>query len=196
MTNLFSFPFGAAYGGQPHCQLLRDKEGNLYGTTGLGTEGNSNGTVFKIAANGKVIWSVPLGGENGASPNAGLMLDRFGNLYGTTASGGRFGFGTVFKISSGGRFIWSAPFDGVDGANPEAALVEGRDGSLYGAAYSGGASNLGTIFKVNAEGHITHLYSFTGNKDGAHPASRSLFGIGWEFLWDHLRRCRASNYYW
>lgn len=178
MTNLFSFPFGAAYGGQPHCQLVRDGEGNLYGTTGLGIHGDYNGTIFKIAPSGTVVWSVPLDGENGAALAAGLVQDRSGNLYGTASAGGHFGLGTVFKISSAGHFLWATSFNGINGANPAAALTEGSDGDFYGSASNGGNTNFGTIFKVSADGRITRLYSFTGQADGAHPTASLCCGPG------------------
>jgi hypothetical protein len=38
-------------------------------------------------------------GNDGADPYAGVILDKLGNLYGTTMDGGRLGQGTVFEVS-------------------------------------------------------------------------------------------------
>lgn len=169
-TNIFRFPPGGPYGGQPHSQLVIDKEGNLYGTTELGGQ-NWAGTVFKMSPEGQIIWSASLDGQNGADPESGLVQDDAGFLYGTAFFGGRNGCGTIFKISADGKFFWSASFDGTNGAFPEAALIPGFDGNLYGTTTSGGAYGFGTVFKVNRGGRITTIYSFTGYADGARPVS-------------------------
>ncbi len=87
--------------------LVRDKEGNLYGTTvvggdltcGRGFFGPGCGTVFKldISGNETVLYSFK-DTPDGALPFAGLLKDKAGNLYGTTFNGGAYGYGTVFKL--------------------------------------------------------------------------------------------------
>src|SRR5215472_6737872 len=60
-------------------------------------------------------------GGDGAGPNAGLIRDSNGNLYGTTVGGGRYEYGTVFTITPSGQ---EAPLYSVTG---------GSDGGLqYG----------------------------------------------------------------
>src|ERR1022692_4488314 len=89
--------------------LARDKQGNLYGTTYGGGVYN-HGSVFKVDLSGNqtVLYSFS-GGADGAEPQAGLVLDAQGNLYGTTQHGGNppgcsgAGCGTVFKLDPAGH---------------------------------------------------------------------------------------------
>jgi len=109
------------------------------------------------------------GGSDGAGPLAGLVIDRSGNLYGTSSSGGSFGSGTVFKVDSTGHE--SALYDftgGADGGSPQASLLL-SGGHLFGTTNSGGASGAGTVFEVTLSGIETVLYTFTGKADGANP---------------------------
>lgn len=84
--------------------LAIDAAGNLYGTTAGGGVNNS-GTVFKLRppAAGQTAWTwtalASFNGANGSSPDASLLIDAAGNLYGATTYGGAYGYGTVFKIS-------------------------------------------------------------------------------------------------
>ena len=82
------------------------------------------------------------GGQDGASPNAGVTLDRAGNLYGT-AYGGGIGAGTVYQLKhkgSGWTFNPLYSFHGGDGAYPRARVIFGPNGTLYGTASGGGAN--------------------------------------------------------
>jgi uncharacterized repeat protein (TIGR03803 family) len=112
------------------------------------------------------------GGADGGASFAGLIRDAAGTLYGTTESGGAFGFGTVFKVGKNGKETVLYSFTGTagDGVNPLAGLVQDVEGNLYGTTAGGGASGLGTVFKVGKNGKETVLYSFTGTAgDGATP---------------------------
>jgi uncharacterized repeat protein (TIGR03803 family) len=104
-TVLHSF-MGAATddGALPEADLVQDAAGNLYGTTFTGGdspcyEGYGCGTVFELDATGKEIVLHSFAWKDGASPDAVLIRDAAGNLYGTTSTGGAFGWGTVFKLS-------------------------------------------------------------------------------------------------
>src|SRR5258708_33145540 len=44
-------------------------------------------------------------GSDGYAPNSALILDSFGNLYGTTVGGGGQ-YGTVFELSPGAGGVW------------------------------------------------------------------------------------------
>src|SRR5262249_7571994 len=61
--------------------LVRDAQGNLYGTT-IGGGTALVGVAFKIDSSGKetVLHSFT-GGSDGKNPMAGMVLDSFGNLY-------------------------------------------------------------------------------------------------------------------
>src|ERR1700733_3283214 len=92
-TVLHDFFPGSGDGGAPVAGLVRDVNGNLYGTTYHG--GSSNmGTVFMLDKAGKetVLYNF-IGGSDGAYPWAGLLRDAAGNLYGTTTQGGGTGCG-------------------------------------------------------------------------------------------------------
>ena len=82
-------------GEEPESLLIEDSIGNLYGTTFYG--GTDVGTVFKVSREGKekVLYTFPRSNYTyGAYPDAGVVSDSKGNLYGTTASGGEYNYGT------------------------------------------------------------------------------------------------------
>lgn len=127
------------------------------------------------------------GGNDGAGPEAGLIVDQNGVFYGTTAAGGgtgcapqSAGCGTAFSLTPpatpGGTWTETVLHSFVgepDGAAPKAALLAGKGGVLYGATSSGGASNAGIVFELTPPstpgGPWTEsiLYSFTGGVDGS-----------------------------
>ncbi len=155
-TVLYSFTWGTSDGAAPQSGLIRDAAGNLYGTTYVG--GNSAscdpprgcGTVFKVDTTGNeaVLYSFN-GGSDGANPYSGLVADNAGNLYGTTSSGGTYGYGTVFKLDATGNETVLHSFAGpTDGAVPYAGLVRDAAGNLYGTTSSGGSYGYGTVFKI------------------------------------------------
>jgi uncharacterized repeat protein (TIGR03803 family) len=101
LTDLYNFT-GGHDGGTPSAGLVRDAKGNLYGTTYW--NGSSGwGTVFKVDTKGAetVLYNFT-GGADGANPDAGLIRDANGVLYGTTQSGGSANWGTVFKVDTNG----------------------------------------------------------------------------------------------
>src|SRR5438046_353484 len=92
---------GGSDGYIPEGRLLRDKQATFYGTT-YGGGAHGQGVVFKLAPDGteRVLHSFVGGASDGAYPtNAGLALDRAGNLYGMTQFGGTSDYGTVFKVA-------------------------------------------------------------------------------------------------
>jgi uncharacterized repeat protein (TIGR03803 family) len=167
LKTLYTFG-GTTDGGYPNA-LVRDAAGNLYGTTisgGVGTCADGDlsgcGVVFRVTPAGKetVLYSFT-GGADGAAPQRGLLLDAKGNLYGTTASGGTYGFGTVFKVDQNGNETVLYSFTGgADGGNPYSGLVRDAQGNLYGVAGS-------VVFKLDEKGNETVLYTFTGGADGS-----------------------------
>lgn len=98
LKTVYTFVGQPGDGDQPVAAVVRDKQGNLYGTTFFG--GNSNyGMVFAITPGGSetMLYSF-LARADGSSPRASLILDANGNLYGTSNYGGN-GYGTVFKVT-------------------------------------------------------------------------------------------------
>jgi len=101
-TILHSFTQGRD-GDHVSAGVVRDKAGTLYGTTiGGGTQCGC-GVVYKLAPNTNGKWTYTVlhrfTGSNGAQPDANLILDDKGNLYGTTATGGAGGAGVAFEVT-------------------------------------------------------------------------------------------------
>jgi uncharacterized repeat protein (TIGR03803 family) len=141
-----------------------DAKGNLYGTTFLGGS-SAAGTVFKVDPTGEEIVLYSFTGEyDGGSPEAGVIRDAHGNLYGTTYSGGLYNSGTVFEVSAEGQETVLHNFDpGKDGWGPlYGSLVRDSAGNLYGVTPQGGSTGFGVVFKIDAQGNETILHTFTG----------------------------------
>jgi uncharacterized repeat protein (TIGR03803 family) len=69
------------------------------------------------------------GGADGGQPEAGLIQDAAGNLYGTTEVGGAANFGVVFKLDTTGKETVLYSFTGgTDGAHPRGRFGPGRCG--------------------------------------------------------------------
>jgi uncharacterized repeat protein (TIGR03803 family) len=153
--------FDGADGSYPDSALLMDGAGNLFGTTVSGSR--SAGTVFQLVRPGlgETRWSHRLlhsfgRHHDGNYPEAGLIIDARGVLYGTTGAGGDSGFGTVFELSppAAGETQWTETVlysfkDGNDGDRPTGDLIMDPNGVLYGTTYIGGVSDRGTVFQLS-----------------------------------------------
>ena len=181
-TTLHSFTY--ADGDEPIGGLIEDKSGNFYGTT-YGGGGSNSGTVFELAPDGtETVLHSFTGGSDGASPQAALLMDKAGNLYGTTGTGGDtndcypVGCGVVFELTpSGTETALHAFTGGLDGAYPGGSLIMDKKGNLYGTSYGsgyGGAGSDGVVFEIAADGNFTVLHSFTGGSDGANPCANLI----------------------
>jgi uncharacterized repeat protein (TIGR03803 family) len=200
-TVLYSFDSTTTDGSSPHAGLIQDAAGNLYGTTagGGGSGRGSNGTVFMLTppSQSAASWTETVlynfcsasNCTDGYFPEAGLIQDAAGNLYGTTLYGGAntgtydygHGGGTVFKLAppsqSGASWtetvLYSFPASSTDGYSPEASLIQDAAGNLYGTTEFGGANTGadsgyggGTVFKLappatsGGNGTETVLYNF------------------------------------
>jgi uncharacterized repeat protein (TIGR03803 family) len=201
-TVLYSFTYGAG-GDEPPGGVIRDAKGNLYGTTQYGGDlyscgqGVGCGVVFKLDNTGKetVLYSFT-GGADGATPEASVIQDAQGNLYGTTYYGGStkcsdgigVGCGVVFKLDASGAetvlYSFCSVSECADGANPVAGLVKDAQGNLYGTTNLGGSSGFppcdfyhvgcGVVFKLDPSGSETVLYSFCSVQqctDGGRPVT-------------------------
>ncbi len=103
-TILYDFRNAFQNGGGADAGLVFDRSGNLWGTTPGGGDPNCQcGVVFKMTpgANGKWKYAAvhKFHYTDGFDPEAALILDSQGNLYGTTANGGKYGGGVVFEIT-------------------------------------------------------------------------------------------------
>jgi len=171
-AGLHSFTGGSDGAFPKYGSLLMDQAGNLYGSTEQGGAYGS-GTVFKIDTSGNktVLYSFgPYGSGDGYYPWAGVIMDKAGNLYGTTSGGGAAYSGTVFKLDAFGNETVLHSFTGPDGAFRQASLIMDSAGNLYGITTWGGAYGYGTVFKLDTSGNETVLYSFAEARgDGGEP---------------------------
>ncbi len=174
--------------------LIQDESGILYGTTNLG--GTSTkckggcGVLFELK-NDSGKWTETVvhnfTGSDGSNPDAALLIDAAGNLYGTATGGGADGLGVVFEMSRSSG-IWQThvlhSFTGLrlDGAYPNSALVMDSAGNLYGATFAGGGGlqscqvltdvGCGVVFEISPTGtkwKTSTLHAFSGGIDGAFP---------------------------
>ena len=187
---LHSFNFNGKDGAYPLAGLIFDEKGNLYGTTYAGGT-NGFGAVFELRpVNGtwaeQVLHSFNPDGRDGALPEAGLIFDAKGNLYGTTLQGGTYDDGTVFELMPNTNGKWSEEVlhsfnvNSRDAAFPEASLVFDCEGNLYGTSYGGGTYSDGTVFQLKASTNgtwtakVLHSFNFNG-KDGFAPEAALIF---------------------
>ena len=85
-------------GAQPNGGLIFDNAGNLYGTSRGGY-----GIVFELTPNADGSWEKKVlhqftKGSDGNGPNADLIRDGSGNLYGTTERGGNLNTAMVGAV--------------------------------------------------------------------------------------------------
>ena len=168
--------FDGTNGSMPFAGLIRDTKGVLYGTTSTGDAYNG-GNVFALYKSGgkwvsSTIWAFGGTSGDGTLPECNLVMDKSGNLYGTTFSGGVDNLGTVFELSKvNGAWTESVlhSFTGnADGWYPYAGLLLQGSGTLYGTTiYGGDPGGDGTVFKLFKSGGVWKkkvLYSFANGE--------------------------------
>lgn len=178
---VYRFSPGIRHGEVPIAPLTFDASGNIYGAMvpggtagGICAEPSRQcGAIFELASAGtprlRVLHQFT-GGNDGMSPNGGLILDDAGHIFGTTAWGGKLdgsspilGYGTIFQLTpSGSKYTKTTlyAFAGSDGAYPITGLVRVRN-AFYGTTSEGGntamqcpqggpqyVAGCGTIYKV------------------------------------------------
>jgi uncharacterized repeat protein (TIGR03803 family) len=155
---------------QPTGNIVRDSEGNTYGTTQYGGQ-FGQGVLYQVGPSGveTVLHNFGSSTYDGQYPT-GLVADNQGNLYGTTTFGGSHvhdgaSFGTVFKMTPAGVYsiLYNFHATYTDASYPEVAPAVDAKGNLYGTTPSGGEYNRGTIYKLTPAGRETILYSFEAN---------------------------------
>ena len=174
---LYSFQ-GSAQGGpydgaEPYATPAIDGAGNLYGTTCC--EGTNGGNVWELSPAGGGKWNYQNwfffnGTATGYQPNAGVILDSHGNLYGTVA-----GSGTAFEMTGPSPLDYNLIYSQEAGKVPDvidsyAPLVFDSSGNLYGTTYTyGDGDGDGTVFELASPDWVpTILYIFpVGGADGS-----------------------------
>ena len=138
------------------------------------------------SASGKeqVLYSFT-GGNDGGNAATGVVLDRQGNLYGTTVVGGAATCGTVFKLASQPSPPWPETvlhnFSCYsDGKNPHGGVTFDPGGNLDGTTVAGGSGGAcgsdgcGVVFQLTPTIENV-LHSFTGGSDGFGPGGGVVF---------------------
>jgi uncharacterized repeat protein (TIGR03803 family) len=212
-TEKVIYPFlGPPDGATPQASLVADAAGNLYGTTfGGGVNFNAFGTVFELsppAVTGgawteTILHTFQADAYDGQFPTGTLILDKKGNLYGTTTYNDTNGGGTIFELSppsvAGGSWtetvLWSFPKLSA-GAHPSGKLVMDEAGNLYGTTASGGNSECnsgcGIVFELVAPKtvglpwaervlYVFNAFANDGRSPGADLLLRGgvLYGTTW-----------------
>ena len=191
---LYSFK-GGDDGANPSAALIADRSGNLYGTTTDGGGGACDcGVVFELSPPARQggDWTETIlyrfQGPEAATPEAGLIFDEAGNLYGTTVHGGASNDGTVFKLAPpsapGGSWTETTLYEfrgEDDGEYPLASLVFDNSGNLYGTTlFGGGRAQVGIVFQVSpptvpgGSWTETVLHRFGHGNDGVDPEGALL----------------------
>ena len=163
--------------------LVFDAAGSLYGVTELGGT-NGAGAVYKLSPTPRGPWKTTVlydfkGTPDAGNPYGGLILDKAGNLYGTTYFGGANGMGAVFQLTPGPNGTWQENVlysfqGGTDGSFPTSTLVFNTAGILYGTTSTGGrpSCDCGTVFTLTLSAgswkeKIVHLFGI--RPDGSSP---------------------------
>lgn len=174
---IYSF-LGGSDGSYPSSGLIADSSGDLYGVTcGGGSFGY--GTVFELKQEKGgweklTLYSFAGSPKDGDCPSVGVVFDKQGNLYGTTAEGGTFNTGMAFELSPGSHGNWAEKVIhvfGKEGIQPGSLVIDDA-GRLYGTllySYPGD----GAVFELDgSKGSWREniLHTFTGSPDGMQPA--------------------------
>jgi uncharacterized repeat protein (TIGR03803 family) len=151
-------------------EIIFDQSGNAYGSAAQGGA-NGAGVVYKLVQSGGSWTETVLHSFNindGLSPQSPLILNRIGDLYGTTYEGGilscgMFGCGTVFELVPSGSGWTLNPLysfrDQNDGGFPVGGLIFDQAGNLFGTAPFGGVNGGGVVFEITSSG-FSVIYSF------------------------------------
>ena len=172
---IYSFT-GGNDGFNPVAGVTRDASGNLYGTTSLGGA-YGNGVVYELSPSSSgwtqtVLYAFQ-GQNDGQNPVGGVVLDKAGNLYGSTLFGGVNNGGTVYELSpSGGSWSLTTLHSFSTYYGPYNKLTVDAKGNIYGTANGAGAYGLGSVFKLSPSGGqwtFTDLYDFPCGANGSLP---------------------------
>ena len=176
-TVLYSFQ-GGSDGANPQLgDLLFDPAGNLYGTTPYGGGSSSCGgasgcgVLFKLTPTSggwtETVLHQFTNTPDGAYPYSGVLLDNFGDLYGTTGGGGTYGAGTFYELTpTGAGWTESILYNfegGAGGEYPTGGLIADQSDNLFGTTFQGGSQGGGTAYELtpsNGTWTLKTLHSF------------------------------------
>lgn len=173
--------FDDSLGHVPLQYLTVTSNKKVYGFTETGGNHNS-GTFFQYKPEANTLEKKIdfLYSPNGSKPAGDLILGNENLIYGTTRSGGEFGFGTLFSISSEtNELLILHDFDGKDGGGEATSpMLLASNNNLYGVTKLGGERNLGVLFEYNiASKQYIKLFDFDGENFGSTPDDCGLIEI-------------------
>lgn len=181
--------------------LVIDQAGNIYGANFDGGIDN-NGYVFELSPTAGGTYNLThlhdFSGSDGSQPATTVIMDTYGNLYGTTQGGGGSsqctnGCGVAYELTNSSG-VWTESilhdFNGPEGSSLQGTLLMDQAGNLYGTATAGGAHGFGVVFELQPSSktwNFRDLYAFkSGASDGAAPyenliidAAGNLYGTTW-----------------
>jgi uncharacterized repeat protein (TIGR03803 family) len=190
-------------------RLLLDSAGNLYGTVPYG--GPTCGFVYRLSPSASSSWNFTnihsfncsFGSTDGQVPSSGLTMDKAGNLYGVTSSGGFYYHdfylgGAVYELTPSGNGQWteqvlySFSFLGPGGYAPQYELILDSSGNIFGVTTLGADNNCfldipklletgcGTVFELTESAGVWNeniLHTFTEPVLGAEQYFGPIMGL-------------------
>jgi uncharacterized repeat protein (TIGR03803 family) len=198
---------GGADGAEPmmfQTALTLDGLGNIYGSTYSGGSSTVNaGVIFELIPQTSGAWTEKIlhtfqSGADGSEPLTGVILDKSGNVYGTTLKGGtQLGSGVVFKLTAANGYTKTV----LHNFN---ALTDPARSNAHGVFFDANGNLFGTteyalyeLTPAPTEWTETLLWSFDGEVPVYAPAmmdaqghiwgttlvgGQALGGIAWEFI--------------
>jgi uncharacterized repeat protein (TIGR03803 family) len=134
------------------------------------------GMVFELIPNNgtwteKALHWFKERGKGGSNPDSSLVLDKSGNVYGTTPYGGIYDHGTVFELIPGNGFWMEKVLHNFNtksrgGYPPTAGVILDSSGNIYGTTSGGGTYNGGTAFELTPSHGIWSLNVLVAFKPG------------------------------
>jgi uncharacterized repeat protein (TIGR03803 family) len=190
ISTLISFNAPGGVSGNLNSIAVDPTGQTFYGTSFLGGQ-YRYGSVSVFSANGSPSLIASFNFADGTYPNAGLVVNKSGNIYGTTEYGGIVtsafpnGAGTVFRVAPDGTVSDLVQFDGTNGGNTLAGLISDKAGDLFGVSQEGGQYGVGDLFEITPDGTFHILTSFDA-ATGYYPnggllldAAGNLYGTTW-----------------
>ncbi len=197
---------GCLSGASPRAALLMADKRHFFGTAsrgGANVHRGIGGLVYELTHKQDGSWKYNViydfcakdGCADGDDPLSDLIVDKDGNLYGTTWAGGAFSQGGIFQLhKSASGWIETVIYNfsgGInnskDGRNPAAGLTYVGQSSgapwdefspLFGTTANGGKYAHGTAFRLVSDGSLWNLNIVHNFQNSAFPAGLAADSAG------------------